>query len=196
MGNHPRKADGRRVFSAEFKRTTVQRILTGEKTMAELSRELDIAPSVIRNWARRSEVELPRFRGRCTAFALRDDWVSLFIADRRLVVQAGMPPVRVVPALDEVEDGHAGLGLGREAAAIEQLTLERGEEALAEGVVVGVAHVAHGGPDAGFAAAEAKGDRGVLREFNWSSQLSPCEPIVGPRRAPRPVFASRGSFAA
>ena len=23
MGNHPRKADGRRVFSAEFKRTTV-----------------------------------------------------------------------------------------------------------------------------------------------------------------------------
>ena len=52
MGNHPRKADGRQVFSAEFKRTTVQRILTGEKTVAELSRELDIAPSVIRNWAR------------------------------------------------------------------------------------------------------------------------------------------------
>ncbi len=35
MGNHPRKADGRRVFSAEFKRTTVQRILTGEKTVAD-----------------------------------------------------------------------------------------------------------------------------------------------------------------
>jgi hypothetical protein len=35
------------VFSAEFKRTTVQRILTGEKTVAELSRELDIVPSVI-----------------------------------------------------------------------------------------------------------------------------------------------------
>jgi len=30
MGNHPRKPDGRRVSSAEFKRTTVQRILTGE----------------------------------------------------------------------------------------------------------------------------------------------------------------------
>jgi hypothetical protein len=42
MGNHPRKADGRRVFSTEFKRTTVQRLLTGEKTVAELSRELDI----------------------------------------------------------------------------------------------------------------------------------------------------------
>jgi transposase-like protein len=36
MGEHPRKADGRR----------------GEKTVAELSRELDIAPSVIRNWKR------------------------------------------------------------------------------------------------------------------------------------------------
>jgi transposase-like protein len=33
----------------ELKRTTVQRILTGEKTLAELSRELDISPSGIRN---------------------------------------------------------------------------------------------------------------------------------------------------
>ena len=36
MGEHRRKADGRRVFSTEFKRTTVQRILTGEKSLAEL----------------------------------------------------------------------------------------------------------------------------------------------------------------
>jgi len=43
------------VFSTEFKRTAVQRILTGEKTVAELSRELDIAPSVIRNWKRFAE---------------------------------------------------------------------------------------------------------------------------------------------
>jgi transposase len=32
-----------------------QRILTGEKTVAEFSRELDIAPSVIRNWKRFAE---------------------------------------------------------------------------------------------------------------------------------------------
>jgi transposase len=55
MGEHRRKADGRRVFSTEFKRETVQRILNGEKTVAELSRELDIAPSVIRNWKRFAE---------------------------------------------------------------------------------------------------------------------------------------------
>ena len=42
MGEHRRKADGRRVFSTEFKRATVQRIVSGEKTVAELSRELDI----------------------------------------------------------------------------------------------------------------------------------------------------------
>ena len=69
MGDHPRKADGRRVFGAEFKRTTVQRILTGEKTVAELSRELDIGPSVIRNWARRSEA------GTTTAVAANEDVV-------------------------------------------------------------------------------------------------------------------------
>jgi transposase-like protein len=45
MGAVPRKADGRKVFNTEFKRTTVQRILTGEKTIAELSRELDIGPA-------------------------------------------------------------------------------------------------------------------------------------------------------
>jgi len=49
MGEHQRKADGRRAFSTECKRTKVQRILTGENTLAELSRELDISPSVIRN---------------------------------------------------------------------------------------------------------------------------------------------------
>jgi transposase-like protein len=60
MGEHRRKADGRRVFSTEFKRTAVQRILTGEKTLAELSRELDISPSVIRNWKRTARRGLAR----------------------------------------------------------------------------------------------------------------------------------------
>src|SRR5262249_2868827 len=50
MGEHRRKADGRRVFSTEFKRTTVQQILTGEKTLAELRRELDTGPRVMRKW--------------------------------------------------------------------------------------------------------------------------------------------------
>src|SRR5262245_1799503 len=69
MANVPRKADGRRVFSAELKRTQVQRILTGEKTLAELSRELDISPSVVRNWKRQFET------GGTTAVAANDDVV-------------------------------------------------------------------------------------------------------------------------
>src|SRR4029450_11019165 len=52
MREHARKADRRRVVTTEFKRATVQRIVAGGKTVAELSRELDIAPSVIRNWKR------------------------------------------------------------------------------------------------------------------------------------------------
>src|SRR5205823_5803229 len=66
MGEHRRKADGRRVLSTEFKRATVQRILTSEKTLAELSRELDISPSVIRNWMRFAEALrlTPRFTPR------------------------------------------------------------------------------------------------------------------------------------
>src|SRR5262245_10076449 len=69
MGDHPRKADGRRIFSAEFKRTQVQRILTGEKTLAELSRELDIRSTVIRNWKRHYEA------GATTAVAANEDVV-------------------------------------------------------------------------------------------------------------------------
>jgi len=55
MGEFPRKADGRRIFSPEFKREIVQQILKGEKTLAELSREFDISPTIIRDWKRRYE---------------------------------------------------------------------------------------------------------------------------------------------
>jgi len=40
MVEFPRKADGRRVFSVAFKRETVARITSGEKTLAELLGEL------------------------------------------------------------------------------------------------------------------------------------------------------------
>lgn len=67
-----------------------------------------------------------------------------------------MPAARIVPALDEVEDGSARLHPGAEPLAIEQLALERGEEALAEGVIVRVAHAAHRRADAGVPAPLAK----------------------------------------
>ena len=69
MGEFPRKSDGQRVFTVEFKRGVVQQLLKGEKTLAEISRELDIVPSVIRTWARRSEAAA------ATAVAANEDVV-------------------------------------------------------------------------------------------------------------------------
>ena len=69
MGDFARKADGRRIFTVEFKRGIVQQLVKGEKTLAEVSRELDIQPSVIREWKRRVEA------GATTAVAANEDVV-------------------------------------------------------------------------------------------------------------------------
>lgn len=69
MAEFARKADGRRVFTVDFKRETVARIVSGEKTLAELSRELGIQPSVLRNWMRLVD------RGGTTAVAAGEDVV-------------------------------------------------------------------------------------------------------------------------
>ena len=69
MEEFPRKADGRSIFTVGFKRETVARIVSGEKTLAELSRELGIQPSVLRNWMRLVE------RGGTTAVAAGEDVV-------------------------------------------------------------------------------------------------------------------------
>jgi transposase-like protein len=37
------KSDGRRVYSAEFKRQQIERVVHGEATISELSRELGIS---------------------------------------------------------------------------------------------------------------------------------------------------------
>jgi transposase len=69
MGEFPRKADGRRIFTAEFKRGIVHQLAKGEKTLAEVSREFDIQPSVIREWTHRVET------GAKTAVAANEDVV-------------------------------------------------------------------------------------------------------------------------
>jgi len=55
MGDFARKADGWRVFTAEFKRTTLERIRSGETTLATIARELDIQPAIIRRWMKLDE---------------------------------------------------------------------------------------------------------------------------------------------
>lgn len=50
METQRRGSDGRQLFSAEFKREQVARVLRKEITFAELSRELGMDQSVVRRW--------------------------------------------------------------------------------------------------------------------------------------------------
>src|SRR5690606_6061122 len=94
--------------------------------------------------------------------------MASLVVGRRDVAQRRVPPAGVVEALDKVEHGHLGLGLGPEPLLIEELALECGEEALAHRVVVRIADRAHRGPDADLLAAEAERDGRVLGCVPWS----------------------------
>lgn len=50
MESIARGTDGRRLFTAEFKRQQIDRVVRGELTVAELSRELGISRSLIQRW--------------------------------------------------------------------------------------------------------------------------------------------------
>src|SRR5713226_1518141 len=82
-----------------------------------------------------------------------------------------MAVMGVVPAFDELEDRHAGLALGFEAAAVEQFAFERGEETLAHRVIEAIADGAHRGPHARLAATLAEGERSVLATLVYIRQL-------------------------
>lgn len=69
METHRRGADGRRIFSTEFKQEQVARLARQELTIAELSRELAVSPSVVRRW------QMLRERGGRTAVAANEDVV-------------------------------------------------------------------------------------------------------------------------
>ena len=69
METHRRGADGRRHFSPEFKREQIGRVIRQELTLADLSRELDVQPAVIRRWKHLVD------RGSTAAIAANDDVV-------------------------------------------------------------------------------------------------------------------------
>ena len=88
-----------------------------------------------------------------------------------------MAPSWIVPSLDEFEDCGAGLRLVGKVPAIDELALERSEEALAHSIVVAITDGLrpdpmdpHGRPHAGKAASRPEFDRGILGEFKWSSE--------------------------
>src|SRR5271169_4657622 len=75
------------------------------------------------------------------------------VVDRREISDRRMATARVVEALDELEHRGPRLGLRLEAAPVEKLAFQRGEEALAHGIVVGVSDRAHRGAHTSLAAA-------------------------------------------
>jgi hypothetical protein len=72
--------------------------------------------------------------------------------------------------LDVLEDLGPQLGLGRPGATVDEFLLERGEEALGDGVVEAVAAAAHRLGDAGGAGLLAERERDELPGLNRSSQ--------------------------
>lgn len=94
MGDFPRKADGRQIFTVEFKRGVVQQILRGEKTLAELARELDIQvplPSLPFSL----EVPLEKTKGASRCYQLTAGFVLVAGARNRQTVH--------LPALQPIE---------------------------------------------------------------------------------------------
>ena len=73
-----------------------------------------------------------------------------------------MAAMRVIPALNEFKDCHAGFDLSFEVMAIEQFAFEGGKEAFAHGVVETIADRTHRRPHASLLTALAKGQRSIL----------------------------------
>ncbi len=70
--------------------------------------------------------------------------------------------MRIVPAFDELKNSQACFGLGLEGMAVEQFAFERGEEALAESIVIAISDRAPRWANPGFPTAPAKGKGSVL----------------------------------
>jgi hypothetical protein len=92
--------------------------------------------------------------------------VASLVLDGREITDRGMTAAAIVKSFDELERGHPRLGLRLEPTPVEKLALERGEEALAHRIVVGVSDRAHRGTHARFPAAVAERDRRVLRALD------------------------------
>ena len=91
-----------------------------------------------------------------------------FEVDGGFVAEGGMAPAGIVPALDELKDGDAGLRLGLELSPVEQLTFEGGEEAFTHGVVISIADRSHGRTYLSFLAAQTEGHGGAGSVQNLS----------------------------
>lgn len=91
------------------------------------------------------KVELTRFFGRSWAWEWCVELIPPFVLNWGAIAQGRMLPLRMIPALDKLEDRQTRLGLTAEALPVERFTFEGGKKALAERMVEAVSGRAHRG---------------------------------------------------
>src|SRR5215217_1020611 len=104
---------------------------------------------------------------------------AVLVVERGEHSERGVASAAVVEDLDEVEDLRAQLGLLGPRAPVDELLLERREEAFGDAVVVAVAAAAHRLGDPGGAGLLTERERDELPGLNRSSQHCPCGERIG-----------------
>lgn len=108
-----RKSDGRRIFTAKFKREQIGRVLRGELSVGELSKKLGIARSLLHRWKRHTPQGSERadvVSGR--ASPAREMRVDQYIRQLQLLVGKQTVELELLRAeLDELKRGRRSLGV-------------------------------------------------------------------------------------
>ena len=117
-----------------------------------------------------------RFRGSCGG----GDVGGLVVDGAEHLAVAVATP-RVVPSFDPVEDRKGQVLTATPAMLVEELELQRAEEALGHRVIEAVPDRTHGAEQPGPAQAPAEGPRRVLSGFNRSKQHRLVRPIIDVR---------------
>jgi len=110
-----RKSDGRRIFSVEFKREQLGHVWRGELTLAELSRKLGIARSLLQRWKRL----VPRVAGAAGPARVRVTSASILGGDQyirelqRLVGKQTVELELLRAELEELKGGRRSNGAPR-----------------------------------------------------------------------------------
>ena len=116
MARIPRKSDGRRIFTAQFKREQIDRVLRGELTLADLSRKWGIARSLLQRW-KRIAPQGPVFTGAARGYVapvtkLRPDQ---YIRELQLLVGKQTVELEILRAeLDALKKGRRSQGVSRQ----------------------------------------------------------------------------------
>ena len=115
MARIAHKSDGRRIFTAKFKREQTGRILGGELTVAALSRKLGIARSLLHRWVRltREGSETPSAaNGRSTPVGKMG--VAQYVRELQLLIGKQVVELELLRAeLDALKKRRASAGVSR-----------------------------------------------------------------------------------